>query len=135
MKTLANCSPLEFLVQTNKIRKAAENWLEITKVLEIRQRMPQVTPGMTAAEKTAALKDQIKSNVGDMVASVLDEHPKETAELLCLLCFIDPGDMEKHQMSELLGGLNELISNEEVLGFFASLARLAQTSGFGSPKA
>ena len=36
LKTLANCKPSEFLKQTNKIRKAAAEWLTATDILEIK---------------------------------------------------------------------------------------------------
>ena len=41
MKTLANCNPVEFLVQTNKIRKAVWDWLSLTQVMEIRKNLPE----------------------------------------------------------------------------------------------
>ena len=135
MKTLANCNPLEFLTQTNKIRKSVENWLELTQVLEIRKSMPQIKPDWTAEEKTEAYRKQVKKNLSDMLAAVLEKYPKETAELLCLCCFIDPKDMENHSMAELISSINEIIGNEEVVGFFVSLARLGLTSGTDSAKA
>lgn len=51
MKTLANCSPREFLLQTNKIRKSVVKWLDETKILEIRANKPQFTEGATEEEK------------------------------------------------------------------------------------
>lgn len=135
MKTLANCTPLEFLTQTNKIRKSAENWLTLTKVLEIRRNLPKIDKEMSAEEKSAAWRGQIRKNVSDMLAAILEEHPQETAELLCHVCFIDPKDMEKHTMTELLGSINEILENAEVVSFFASLAKLGLMSGSDSAKA
>ena len=128
MKTLANCNPLEFLTQTNKIRKSAENWLTLTKVLEIRKHLPEINPNATAKEASDAFNKQIQKNLSDMLTAVLEEYPKETAELLCLICFIDPKDMENHSMIELLESIREIINNAEVISFFASLARLVLTS-------
>lgn len=42
MKTLANCTPVEFLRQTNKIRHAVEGLLLDSGVQEIRKRMPEL---------------------------------------------------------------------------------------------
>lgn len=135
MKTLANCSPMEFLVQTNKIRKQAERWLTLTKIMEIRRNRPTLTAEMTLEEKRTALQEQVQRNLSAILEAVLDEYPQETAELLCLICFIDPKDMENHTMTELLSALNEVLDNEEVVGFFTSLTRLGQMSGSAIAKA
>ena len=124
MKTLANCTPLEFLTQTNKIRKKASDWLAMTRVLEIRKNVPDIDMNASAAEKAAAWNDQVRKNLSEMLDAVLDKYPNETAELLCLICFIDPKDMEKHNMVEILNSINEILANEEIISFFASLARL-----------
>ena len=55
MKTLANCTPREFFAQTNKIRKVAKDWMDKTKVLDIRLRAPEFKPEITPAEKMAAI--------------------------------------------------------------------------------
>lgn len=135
MKTLANCSPVEFFVQTNKIRKSVANWLTLTKVMEIRGRAPAFKDGMTDEEKKNAVQKQVKANLTAMLDSILEEHPKETAELLGLLCFVDPEDLEKHTMFEFMGAATELINNPEVLNFFTSLARLGSEIGLDTEKA
>lgn len=135
MKTLANCSPVEFFVQTNKIRKSVANWLTLTKVMEIRGRAPAFKDGMTDEEKKNAVQKQVKANLTAMLDSILEEHPKETAELLGLLCFVEPEDLEKHSMFEFMGAATELINNPEVLNFFTSLVRLGSEIGLGTEKA
>ena len=90
---------------------------------------------MSADEKKAALQNQVQTNLREMLNAVLEEYPKETAELLCLCCFIDPADMEKHSMTELFGAINEILGNAEIISFFASLARLGLTSGSDSARA
>lgn len=135
MKTLANCDPREFLVQTNKIRKSVANWLELTKVLEIRKTMPVIAADATKAERKAAAQEQAKKNVMAMLDAVLEDHPEETAELLGLLCFIEPDDLENHTMTELFGAFDELINCKEVVSFFISLAQLGQMDISVSAKA
>lgn len=135
MKTLANCNPLEFLTQTNKIRKHVEKWLTLTKVMEIRRNVPEISPDMPADEKAAAWRNQVQKNISDMLTAILEEHPQETAELLCLVCFIDPKEMGKVTMTQLLGAINEILNNDEVRGFFTSLVRLGLTDGSGAAKA
>lgn len=131
MKSLANCNPLEFLVQTNRIRKSVETWLSLTKVMEIRRRAPQIDETATQEEKRGALQKQAQENIRAMLDAILGEYPKETAELLCLVNFVEPEDMEKHTMTELIGGLNELLENQEVVGFFTSLMQSGLMGGSG----
>lgn len=128
MKTLANCTPREFLKQTNKIRKSVEKWLTLTQILEVRKRKPAIKEGATLAEQRAALSEQMRKNLFEMLDRMLDKHPDETAELLGLLCFIEPEDLDNHSMGELLGNIAEILNSEEVISFFISLARLGNTN-------
>lgn len=127
MKTLATCSPVEFLVQTNKIRRSVESWLTMTKVMEIRKRLPELPQGAKPEDIKKARQEQAKKNFSAILDSVLEEHPQETAELLGLLCFIEPEDLENHSMLEIISAVNELIPSPEVLSFFTSLTQLVQT--------
>lgn len=135
MKTLATCNPKEFLIQTNKIRKSVANWLSITKVMEIRKAMPNIKADATPEERQSALQEQVKKNLSAMLDSILDEHPEETAELLGLLCFVDPEDLENHRMTEFLGAFAEIINCPEVVSFFTSLMQLDQKGISGTAKA
>lgn len=146
MKNLANCKPSEFLKQTNKIRKAVANWLELTKVLEIRKRQPdgliQLTVDMNSEEKARAIlknkeltEIQIKANMSDMLDAMLDEYPDETLKLLGLLCFVEPEDIDNHQMTEYIAAMDELIANRAVLGFFTSLMQLGTKASSLASKA
>ena len=127
MKTLATCSPVEFLVQTNKIRRSVESWLTLTKVMEIRKRLPELPQGAKPEDVKKARKEQAKKNFSSILDSVLEEHPQETAELLGMLCFIEPEDLGNHSMLEIISSVNELIASPEVLSFFTSLTQLVQT--------
>ena len=135
MKTLAHCSPKEFLVQTNKIRKSVANWLTLTGIMEIRKKLPDLPDNVTDEEREKALNAQIQTNLQLMLDAILDEHPEETAELLGLLCFIDPDDLENHEMTEILASVSDIIGSPEVIGFFTSLARTGLTNIFGGAKA
>lgn len=134
MKNLANCKPSEFFKQTVKIKKAVENWMTETDIMNIRKNVAKpspITQDMTDEEKRAALDDfkrrteeQAKRNMSRIFDAIFDEHPDETLELLALLCFIEPKDVDNHTIDEYLKAITEMISNEAVLGFFTSLARL-----------
>lgn len=137
MKNLANCKPSEFLVQTNKIRKAVEKWLTDTDIANIRKVKPELKTASvdSSSEERAAvieenarrMREQAKTNLMKMLDAILDEHPQETLDLLALLCFVEPKDVDNHTVAEYLESLTELISDAAVIGFFTSLAQLGQT--------
>ena len=131
-KTLATCKPSEFLRQTNRIRKAAAKWLEETNILNLRNRPADgISDNMSESERREAVAKQVKKNLSDMLDSALDEHPDETLELLALACFVEPKDIDKYPMMEYLNAITTLIGDEAVIGFFTSLARLANSGIFG----
>ena len=135
MKNLANCKPSEFLQQTNRIRKSVSKWLTDTDILNIRQRMPNISDDATQEERKKAMEGQAKENLNLMLDAILEEHPEETLELLALLCFVEPKDVDKHSVTEYLESFEELISNKAVLSFFTSLMRLANTTTSTVPEA
>lgn len=124
MKNLANCKPSEFLRQTSKIRKSVSKWLVDTDIMNIRKRMPNIPQDATDEERKKAMEEQAKENFGLMLDAILDEHPDETLELLALLCFVEPKDVDKHAVTEYLDSFNEIINNKSVLSFFTSLIQL-----------
>lgn len=136
MKTLANCKPSEFLVQTNKIRKSAEKWLKDTKILEIRKGAPKlekITNDMSEAAQEKArkknkelLEKAAMENLSKILDAILEKYPEETLELLALVCFIEPSEADSHSVMEYLGAISEILSNKDVLSFFGSLMQLGQ---------
>ena len=124
MKNLANCKPSEFLKQTNRIRKLVSKWLMDTDILNIRKRMPIIPDDATDEERKQAIEGQAKKNLNAVLDAILEEHPDETLELLALLCFVEPEDVDNYEMAEYLASFNELISNKAVLSFFISLMQL-----------
>lgn len=124
MKNLANCKPSEFLQQTNRIRKSVSKWLADTDILNIRQTMPKISDDATEEERKKAMEEQAKENLNLILDAILEKHPDETLELLALLCFVEPKDVDNHSVTEYLEAFEELISNKAVLNFFTSLMRL-----------
>ena len=58
MKNLANCKPSEFLAQTFKIKKSVQEWLDVTKLMEIRKNQPDNViniAGLTGEERAKAM--------------------------------------------------------------------------------
>lgn len=127
-KTLANCKPTEFLKQTNKIRKSVEKWITATDILNLRKQAPVVKNDATPEERQSAVAAQIKSNASEMLDNILEKHPDETLELLALLCFVDPKEVDEYPISEYLSAFASLIADEAVISFFISLVKLGQTN-------
>lgn len=125
MKNLANCKPSEFLTQTNKIRKSVSKWLTDTDIMNIRKRMPEIPDTASEEERKKALEEQVNENFNAILDAILEEHPDETLELLALLCFVEPGHVDDHEVTEYLESFNELANNKVVLDFFTSLMQLA----------
>ena len=127
MKNLANCTPREFLSQTVKIKRAAEAWLTATDISNIRKRMPVLPKDMPKKEKDEALAAQAMAKRSAIVDEIAEKHPEETLELMGLMCFVEPENIDDHPMTDYLMALTEMIGSEAVLGFFTSLMKLART--------
>lgn len=130
-KTLANCKPSEFLKQTNRIRKSAMKWLEVTNIMNIRKHMPEVTDDMTEDERKKAIAKQVNANLNDMLDAILEKNPDETLELLALMCFVEPEDVDDYPVMDYLNAATALIGDSSVISFFTSLVRLANSGIFG----
>jgi hypothetical protein len=136
MKTLVNCTPTEFFVQTGRIKKSVEKWLTVTDIINIRSRKPEyeeAAKGLTADERKSVIQrnakreqDQAFKNASDVLDALLVEHPEETLEMLSLCCFIEPDDKDNHSVKEYLRAANEIINDDDVRDFFTSLALLVQ---------
>ena len=77
-------------------------------------------------QRKEALERQANENLMAIFDAIMEEHPEETLELLALMCFVEPKDIDNHEMSEYLGAIAELVSNQNVLNFFTSLVGLVQ---------
>ena len=73
------------------------------------------------------MKDQAYKNLSKIIDSALGEYPDETLEVLALLCFVEPENVDDHPMSEYITALTELITDEAVINFFISFSRLGQS--------
>lgn len=138
MKNLANCKPSEFLKQTNRIKKSVERWLTDTDILNIRKATVEpakILPEMGQEEKKAAFEDfrkrrdaKVWENASRILDAVLEDHPDETLEVLALICFVEPEDVDNYTMSDYISAITEMVSDEAVMGFFSLLARLGLQS-------
>ena len=117
-KTMANCSTVEFLRQSNKIRHAVAEYLDYTKILDLRKNKPKLADNMTEDEKKAAIRAQARKNISDMLDNALEENAEATVRILALLCFVE--DADEAAKIELFDVLDVLMS-ERVLNFFTRL--------------
>jgi len=130
MKNLANCTPREFMAQTVKIKKYASEWMKKTNISNIRKMEPELNDGMTAAEKKAAWNEQANKNLSAIFDELAEKHPEETLNLLAMLCFVEPENIDDNPMSDYISSLNEMLGSEAVMGFFISLVKLARSGIF-----
>lgn len=140
-KNLSNCTPVEFLVQTNKIRKAVAKWIVDTDVLEIRKRRPdgykEITKDMPEDEvlkMRVLLKEQARKNLSAMLDAALEKHPQETMELIALMCFVDPENINDHKPTAYLKEIGEMFADKDIIDFFSSLMRLESAGILNSAK-
>ena len=135
MKTLASCTPTEFVAQTVRIKESAEKWLELTDIIAIRKKAPEnlptVTDDMTTEEaeetrkkRAEALRKRALKNASEIFDVCFKDHPTETLEILALCCFIEPEDIDKHRTADLLEAALELAEDPVVVRFFTLLVRL-----------
>lgn len=128
MKHLANCTPREFMAQTVKMRRDVEKWLSETGMSEIRKRVPEGYEKMKPAERAEAINRQANENLGDMAWAAMEKDPEGTLHVLGLCTFSDAGADDAPAMSEYLGAVLEMLSNEAVRNFFMLCLRPAQIS-------
>ena len=138
IKTLANCNEIEFLRQTNKIRKAVQNWLTVTDIMNIKKRLPELksVPKDASKEEREKISEENKAlsreqglkNFDAILDAMLEDHPEETAAIIKLCCFVDPDDTSKH-MTYYMSAFAEMIQDEVVLDFFSSFVSLGKRFG------
>ena len=100
LKTLANCSPMEFLRQANKIRKAVAEYLKTTKILD---------------RKT-------HKSVDEILDAMLDENAEATVRILGLMCFKETEEeINSLEPADLLVAALDMFASERVMSFFTRL--------------
>ena len=126
MKNLSNCKPSEFLAQTIKIKNLVRDWLNATKIMDIRKNFSQVDKSLSKEERTNAIVNQALSNWSDMLDRMFIDNAEKTLALIALVNFVEPEHVDDHEVGEYLQSISELLSDSRVLSFFASLVRLSR---------
>ena len=126
MKNLSNCKPSEFLAQTIKIKNLVRDWLDATKIMDIRKNFSQVDKNLPAEERTNAIVNQSLSNWSDMLDRMFIDNAEKTLSLIALVNFVEPERVDDYEMGDYLQSIGELLGDSRVISFFTSLVRLNQ---------
>lgn len=136
MKNLANCTPTEFFKQTVKIKKTVEAWIKDVGLMEIRSTKPtlRVIPtGISDNERIELLAENrriIKEHSAKMMSTLFDnafeKNADKTMEIIALLCFVEPKDVDTYTVSEYLGSFTEMMNDKSVADFFSLLLQWGQ---------
>lgn len=124
MKNLATCKPKEFVVQTLRIKRAAERWLTATDIMGIRKNLPDIPDDADDDKKKELVHEQGLKNLSAIFDAIFEKNPSETLDLLALTCFVEPKDVDDYTMEEYMVSLTEMLNNKAVINFFGSLVRL-----------
>ena len=129
-KTLLTCTPREFLIQTNRMKKAVERWATET---DIKHLITQKAPDIEALTGDEAKDEVIKArnaeratqqnrlNLSAIFDAALEEHTDETLEIIGMMFFMTADELNELQSRELLIPLNEMLNDEAIIGFFSTL--------------
>ena len=144
MKNLANCKPTEFFKQTVKIKKAVEVWIKDVELSEIRATKPKVriipsnvsdTEKMELiAENRAIIKEHTAKMMSRLFDNAFEKNADKTLELLALVCFIEPDDVDNHTVSEYLEAFTEMMNEKSVIDFFSLFLQWGQMNISGVAK-
>lgn len=99
IKTLANCTNVEFLRQANKIRKAVAEYFKKTQILD---------------------KKKFKS-IDEVLDAMLDENAEETVKILGLMCFTEGKEVDELSPTDLLTSALDMLADERTMSFFIKL--------------
>ena len=122
MRTIANLNGVEFLRAINRTRHAVEKLMKTTDVLNIWKKNPVFKGDETPEEMHEMQRSQIKSNLNDILDSLLEKHPEETYECIMALCVRDEGEPEPDGIELVMAAFN-LISDKRVLDFLLQLGK------------
>lgn len=136
-KTLLTCSPREFLVQTNRMKKAVERWATLTDIKSLINRKAEGIEALTGdADKDADIKARNSDkatkqgllNLSAIMDAALEEHTDETLEIIALMFFMTPAELDEIQSRDMMRELNVMLNDEVITDFFTSLSSAVRTA-------
>lgn len=129
LKNLSNCSPREFLVQTNKIRILAKDFIDETDIFNIKTKwITQEVKDADNKNKENIIKKNIINSFDEILANLLEKNVDKTTALLCYCCFVEPENESKYEMADLLESIGLMCTDKRVIGFFTTLIKSLPTN-------
>lgn len=123
-KTIATCTPSEFMAQGYRIAGKAKALFEMAGIADIRKRMPEYKEDDTPEERKEKMQKQGKENLWAIFDELFGKYPKETTELFGLMCFIEPTDIDSYNGMELTATCIDMLGDENVATFLVSLSKI-----------
>ena len=121
MKTLANCTPKEFAVQTAKIAATVRRYAD--GVRAIRQKLPELPDNASAEDIRNASVD----NFMDILSWCMDINADGTMELCGAVCFMSGeefANLDPAEGEDGIAAVLEVFCSDRALCFFAALLRV-----------
>lgn len=122
MKTLANCTPKEFAVQSAKIAATVRRYAD--GIREIRKKLPKLPENASAED----IRNAGIENFFDILNWCMDTNADGTMELCGAVCFmsgekfanLDPENGEEDGICAVL----DVLKSERAMRFFSTLLRM-----------
>lgn len=127
MKTLANCSTREFLVQTNKMRLKVERFIKLIDLKKYKDEIISIKNARNGEKKIQPVEivKMLYPIFSDIFTSCFETDIDLTFEIVALATFQTVEDVEKMQPNEIIEIFNAIISSKRVIDFFTSSVKLA----------
>lgn len=122
MKTLINCTNIEFLTQANRIKSDVEAFLKETGINDIRRKKTVYSGKETNEEKKALEKKRVEDIWNEIFQATFVERPEMTVDIIAKMCFTTSDEIEKLSPTEITNLAILLLGNERINDFFTALS-------------
>lgn len=122
MKTLINCTNIEFLTQANRIKSDVEAFLKETGINDIRRKKTAYSGKETDEEKKALEKKRVEDIWNEIFQATFVERPEMTVDIIAKMCFTTSDEIEKLSPTEITNLAILLLGNERINDFFTALS-------------
>lgn len=122
MKTLINCTNIEFLTQANRIKSDVETFLKETGINVIRRKKTEYSGKETDEEKKALEKKRVEDIWNEIFQATFVERPEMTIDIIAKMCFTTPDEIEKLSPTEITNLAILLLGDRRINDFFTALS-------------
>lgn len=121
LKTLANCKNSEFMAQANKTRRLVNDYYHKLNIVELAKKYSEKYKG----KERDQIREVSREFVSDVFATMLEDFPKETIQIIAVLGFMTYDEAEEIDPTDALGIVLQCISSKRVMDFFINVEVLA----------